>query len=106
MGVIDNQKGGTKMSGSSSASGNAFGRSGSKGGATTKHHKLATTGRAEGMCHGGMAKGYAEGGRVAKDCGTVESSAVRGGEQHHHLHLNHGGKVKHHVHIHHHHKGK
>lgn len=59
-------------------------------GPVTKHHQLATTGRAEGLCHGGrpMAKG-----------GKVEKTK----EKHHEVHLDHSDGSMHHVHIHHHH---
>lgn len=42
---------------------------------TTKHHQLATTGHAEGMCMGGKPKGYAKGGLIKTGGGTKMKSS-------------------------------
>lgn len=52
--------------------------------AVTKHYQLATTGRAEGLCHGGMAK-MASGGKV----------------EHTHVKIVHKKGVRNHLHVHH-----
>lgn len=77
-------------------------------GATTKHHQLATTGHAEGLCHGG--RPMKTGGRVMKHGGEKQISQPKGKatmsdsakEMHHHVNVKHEKGVKHHVHIHHH----
>lgn len=84
-------------------------------GPVNKHHQLATTGHAEGMCSGGRTGSkFAAGGRVEKSGTAGKKGFAKGGqikaemedsakgEQHHHVHMDHSKGTKHHLHIHHH----